>query len=310
MKLFFGFLIPVLLLSACSQTEPLKRDEPAARPRKPTVAVTIMPQRYLLKRLLGDDFEIMVIVPPGSSPETYAPNPLQMKMLSEADLYVRIGHIGIETAWLEKYISSYPKLKVINPSRSIEFLTGRIHHHSKGDVHETASGDEPVYYSGIDPHIWLSPVLMLRYCRHLAPMLIEKYPVREQQINLNLDRLSSEIEALDQKVRSILTPFKGEGFMVFHPAWGYFARDYGLTQYAIEDEGKSPSPQHMKAMTDLARGKNIRSIFIQNQFERKNAEAIAETLNISVVELDPLQEDWPSMIMEAAQSIASSIKPS
>lgn len=310
MKTFFGLLIVAALFSSCTQPAPGRRDRSSATAPKPTIAVTIMPQRYLVQKLVGDEFEIMVMVPPGSSPETYAPNPLQMKMLSTADLYVRIGHIGIEIAWLEKYISSYPKLQVINPSRNIEFMTGQNHLHSLDSTVESSVLSETAVYSGIDPHIWLSPALMSRYCRHLAQMLIERYPTREAQISRNLEQLNADIDKIDQEIQRLLSPVKGRGFMVFHPAWSYFARDYGLLQYAIEDEGKAPSPKHLVTITDLAREKNIRSIFIQNQFERKNAEAIAEALGIKVVELDPLQEDWSSMLLEAARSIAASMEES
>jgi zinc transport system substrate-binding protein len=149
---------------------------------------------------------------------------------------------------------------------------------------------------------------MIRYCRNLAPILSEHFPQRAPAIEANLSKMTQAMERLHRDIDQLLTPHRGKGFMVFHPAWGYFARDYGLLQWAIEDEGKSPSPKHLKAMTDEARKRGIDRIFIQNQFERRNAEALAEALGIRVVELDPLLEDWPAMMMQTARSIVEGFK--
>lgn len=303
MKALLSLLLSITILAACSKPEQSHMSDSADQNAAPAIAVSILPQRALLKALLGEPSQIIVMVPPGSSPETYAPTPRQMKDLAAAALYVRIGHITMETAWLEKFVSSFPQLKIIDPSRNIEFMTG--HNHMDGHGHESAH-DSGEQMPGIDPHIWLSPPLMIRYCRSLAALLNEQFPDRIQQINDNLQRLTEEIQTVDQEVRQILATHQGKTFMVFHPAWSYFARDYGLVQLAIEKEGKSPDPQHLKEMTDLAKNKGIMAIFIQNQFERRNAQALAEALGIQVIELDPLQEDWSEMILKTARAIAAS----
>lgn len=300
-------LLPFILLipGACSKTEPAKNSQPSAEAPRPVLAVTILPQRYLVRQLLGDPCDILVLVPPGSSPETYTPTPQQMKELAKAVMYVRIGHMELETAWLDKYTSSFPDMRVVDPSRGLKFLAGHSHHHESEEAEADEHGhDDSQHLPGIDPHIWLSAPQMTHYCRNLTPMLIEQFPDRAQTIAANLTRLLEEMERVNQEIRQLLAPHQGKGFMVFHPAWGYFARDYGLLQWAIEDEGKSPSPRHLKEMTDQAKDRGITRIFIQNQFERRNAEALAETLGIKVVELDPLLEAWPTLMMQTARTIA------
>jgi len=303
MKTWISTLTMMLLFSACSRQQTENGSKSAViESHTLSIAVTILPQRYFLKQLLGDAIDVMVMVPPGSSPELYAPSPRQMKTLAQTELYVRVGHISIETAWLEKFASTNPTLQIVNPTQNIEFLTALAH------KHDDSTSEEHTIIHGIDPHIWLSPLLMSHYCQNLAIILTEKYPDKTQQINENLTRLTAEIDKLDKNIRLLLEPYQGKGFMVFHPAWSYFARDYGLTQWAIEDQGKSPSPQHLKEMSDLAQSKGIKVLFIQNQFERRSAEAISSALDIQVVELDPLMEDWPAMMMHTAQAIASSFE--
>lgn len=305
MKCVAAILSLLLLPIACSRSEAERTDVPADPVlSRPAVAATILPQRYFLKRLLGESCSVMIMVPPGSSPELYAPSPDQMKGLAATALYVRMGHLALETAWLEKFRSSSPDMAIINPSVDIEFMTATApHHHGPA---ETQHHEEAEKAGGIDPHIWLSPVLMIHYSQNLALELIKAFPHLETTIQKNLTLLSSEIEQLHQDIHTLLEPHRGKAFAVYHPAWAYFARDYGLQQWAIENEGKSPSPRQMKKMADLVREKGIRTIFIQNQFERRSAETVAESLGISVVELDPLAENWPVMMQNTARLIAAS----
>ncbi len=311
MNALLSLLLTLLLLGACSQPEAEKTpDADVSQAPVPSIAVTILPQRWLVQQLIGTPSKILVMVPPGSSPETYSPGPQQMIDLAGAELYVRIGQIPLELAWLEKFSSSTPSLKVVDPSRNIEFISSHIHSHASDahSHHHESDHNHPPVVHGIDPHIWLSPTLMIRYSQALAPLLSEKYPDRAPAIKDNLLTMTAQLEKLDQEMRELLKSHKGKDFMVFHPAWTYFARDYGLRQWAIEDEGKSPSPRQLKKITDMIRNKGIKTLFIQNQFERRSAEAIADTLGITVIELDPLLEDWPAMLMNTARAIAASFK--
>ena len=107
----------------------------------------------------------------------------------------------------------------------------------------------------------------------------------------------------DKKIRDMLAPFKGRCFMVFHPAWGYFAEEYGLEQVPIEVEGKEPGPQALARLIDEARKENIQVIFVQKQFSSRAAETIAKAIHGKVVALDPLAEDYLDNLIAMAESL-------
>jgi zinc transport system substrate-binding protein len=97
--------------------------------------------------------------------------------------------------------------------------------------------------------------------------------------------------------------------MVFHPSLGYFARDYHLNQYSIEYEGKSPSPAHMKKMVDIASKENIKTIFIQSQFETEKAEAIAKEIGAQIEPIDPLSENWLNEMYVISMKLKKALTP-
>ena len=97
---------------------------------------------------------------------------------------------------------------------------------------------------------------------------------------------------LDREIKRTLAEKKGFAFMVYHPAWGYFADEYGLVQLAVEEEGKPVNAAHIRRMVDLAREKGIRAILVQKGFDTKSARAIARDIGGEVVETDPLERDW------------------
>ena len=89
--------------------------------------------------------------------------------------------------------------------------------------------------------------------------------------------------------------------MVFHPSWGYFARQYGLEQVPIEIEGKAPKPAQLAELIGHAKEQNIQIIFVQPQFSRKSAEVVAREIGGKVVFADPLAEDWLQNLADVAE---------
>jgi zinc transport system substrate-binding protein len=190
------------------------------------------------------------------------------------------------------------------------------HHHEDGDGdHEKISpdaehkdGDKPgedhEAESGLDPHVWLSPSRVRIMAGHVLTTLKNLDPAHALVYEENHRRFMDEIQALDQDLKTVLGPFKGQSFLVYHPAWGYLADDYGLKQVAVEVEGKEPKPAQLAEMIDHAKEAGIRMIFAQPQMSPKSAQVIAQAVGGRVVMGDPMAEDWAGNLRRMAQQIS------
>lgn len=234
---------------------------------KPTsirgISVSIQPQKYIVEQLMGDTIPINVLIPKGSSPATYAPSPSQIKSLSESTLYLRIGHIGFEEAWIPRIKEINPHLKIEDTSTGISYIRGEDHYH----------GDH-VHKGGIDPHIWTSPKTMITVIKNTQEALTTAFPQNKENIIENGKALLNKVSQLDEKYAHTLETVQKRRFYIFHPAYTYLARDYGLQQISIEDKGKEPSAQWLRQLIDKGKEQETQAIFIQEEFDQRNAEII------------------------------------
>ncbi|RUM43113.1 MAG: ABC transporter substrate-binding protein, partial [Desulfocapsa sp.] len=123
----------------------------------------------------------------------------------------------------------------------------------------------------------------------------------------NLRQVNEKLDQVNQDIVRILSPCRDSTFYVFHPAFGYFAHAYDLDQVAVELEGKSPSPRQLSALIKQARNDNVKIIFVQPEFDKKNAEAVASAIHGRVVPLDPLAEDVPANLKIMAEQIRAAL---
>lgn len=280
-----------------------------------TTFVTIEPQRYFVQQIGGELVDIKVMVPNGADAHTYEPKPRQMVSLSGARLYFTTG-IEFEEAHLDKIISSNPNLKVIHTDKGIEKIPMAAHHHEgdghdheKAEHHEDKAGeDEHHEHHGLDPHIWLSPSLVKIQAETIMKALKETDPANKGQYEANYFNFIKEIDQLDMELKSVFREKSGMKFIVFHPAWGYFAKDYGLEQVSVEIEGKEPKPAQLKELIEHAREKNIKVIFAQPQFSVKSAEVIAKEIGGQVIFTDPMAFDWLENLREVAEKFKAALK--
>jgi zinc transport system substrate-binding protein len=173
---------------------------------------------------------------------------------------------------------------------------------------EHSHGDSKSGELELDPHIWTSPPLVARMARNIRDALTELDPEHGEEYSRNLDAFSRELAALDSEIRTLLANAQSRWFMVYHPAWGYFADTYGLTQVPIENEGKEPGARRIAVLIDQARREGIRVIFVQPQFNRRSAEQIAHAIGGRVVAIDPLSPDYVDNLREVARQIADAGK--
>ncbi len=295
MKYVVILVFVIALFAGCSASSKNKKVD------KPIVSVSILPQKYFVQQIAGDFFDINVILPPGSVPEDYEPTPRQIADMANSKAYFYVGHLGFEKAWLKKLSESAKEVDFISCSKGIDLLRSDGHDHSHED------DGNPNY--GTDPHIWTSPENVKKISRTIYSELVAKYPDQKPMFEANLHNFISRIDTLDNSIRYCFGDSITRSFMVFHPSLGYFARDYHLNQYSIEYEGKSPSPAHMKKMVDIASKENIKTIFIQSQFETEKAEAIAKEIGAQIEPIDPLSENWLNEMYVISMKLKKALTP-
>jgi len=264
------------------------------------LTVSIIPQKYLASFIAGDKFEVQTMLPPGSNHETYEPSPRDMEKFATSKLYLALGALDFELTWLDRFKASNPSMQVINTSQGIQMLDGHIHE-EHGD-HKAESNHES---HGIDPHIWLSPLCMKTQATNICNALCTTDSVHATYYKERLNTFIKLADSIDLQIRNILSGKEGKAILIFHPALGYFARDYSIEQISIEQEGKEPSAAHISELVKTASSKGIKSIFISKEFDTRHAEAIASEIHAKIVVIDPMAEDWPTNMIHIATLIAN-----
>jgi zinc transport system substrate-binding protein len=257
------------------------------------VFVSIAPQAYFVQQIGKELVDVQVLVEAGADPHTYEPKPQQMVALSKAALYFAIG-IEFETAKLEKITAVNPRMQVVHMDHGILKLPMAVHDHDEVE-------DDHDHQEGLDPHIWLSPPLVMLQARSILMALQAVDPVHRSAYETNYRAFILDIVDLDADLRGTFDGLQGSSFMVFHPSWGTFAHAYGLNQVPIEIEGKSPKPAQLKELIEHARANRIKVVFVQPQFSAKSAQQIAKAIDGRVVAVDPLARDWGANLRRAAE---------
>ena len=257
------------------------------------ITVTIEPQRYFAEQLVDSLFRVECMVPAGTSPETYDPTPAQMVKLARSKAYFCIGHIGFEEMWVDKLKQNYPQVPFFDNSKGISLIASE-HSHSGGNSHE----------QGVDPHTWSSPKAARWIVQNMYKSLVEIDSTNKDRYADNLQHLLGYIDDIDQKITQILQNSSQKAFIIYHPALTYFARDYGLTQYSIEADGKEPSPGQLKLLIEAAKEKGVKTVFVQQEFDRKNAESVAKEIGCRIVAINPLSYEWGPEMLRIAQALS------
>jgi zinc transport system substrate-binding protein len=298
MRLRLSFWAFLLLLCAVLGSESALAGEPIP------VFVSIPPQKYFVEKIGGSFVQVSVMVPPGANPHIYEPRPTQMTALSKSKIYFAIG-VTFETVWLPKFAKLNPKMQIVHTDRGIDKMEMVAHHHEEEDV----AGDKDSAKSAsleesagtLDPHVWVAPPEVRIIARNIQEALAEIDPANSGIYQSNLETFLKEIDKLDKDLTEIFKGKKGLKFMVYHPAWGYFARAYGLEQVPVEIEGKEPKPGQLKDLITQSKKDGIKVIFVQPQFSTKSAETIAKAIGGQVIAADNLREDWERNLRVQAQ---------
>ena len=277
---------------------------PASAGDRLPVTVSIPPQKYFVERIGGDRVDVSVMVLPGASPATYEPKPQQMVSLAKSKIYFAIG-VPFETHWLRKFKDFSPQMTIVSTQSGIQKISMKTHLHHKGEG--VTHGE--VHSEIKDPHIWLAPPLVMLQARNILAALLKADPEHGKLYQANYEKFVRELVDLDLKLMGRFGgAAQGTRFMVYHPAWGYFAWAYGLEQIPIEMEGKSPTPRELQELIAMARKDGIKVIFVQPQFSLKSADIIAEAIGGRVMFANPLALDWSENLVNVAKAFESALK--
>ncbi len=278
---------------------------------KPIVYSSILPAQFLADRIGGDRITSEVVVLPGESPATYEPTPKQMSALAQASVLFRIG-VPFENGFLPKVKELSPDLTIIDLRKGLTLRTmDAAHSHDEehdGD-HEGEGEDGHDHEAGTpDPHIWMSPRNMMVMAQTMADALAAADPDGAEIYMDNLAGLESDLKALDTRLAQDLEPLRGKRFFVYHPAFGYFADDYGLIQIPLEIEGKEPTPKQLAFYIKEAKELDVEIIFVQPEFPRQSAQTVAKEIGGMVVPVSALAKEYIANLDAVASALEEGLR--
>ena len=282
-KLFISLLLLTLLIAPVASAAPVP------------VLVSILPQKWLAEQIGGNLVTVKVLLEKGQEPHGTEPTPEQLTALFRSRLYFALG-LEFEQGLLEKVKKAESAVQIINTVADIKKIPMTEEHDEHGHGH-----------AGLDPHVWLDPQNLQKMARSMARALVAADPTNAAAYQQNTEAVSKELTSLYERLQTKLAPFKGQSFLVFHPAFGYFAHAFGLRQEAVEIEGKSPAPKQLYKLIAKAKKERVKVIFVQPQFDRKNAATIAQAIGGQVAALDPLAENIPENLRNMAEQISSAL---
>lgn len=242
---------------------------------KKTIYVTIAPLRAIVEEVTGGDYNVEILVPNGASPETFEPTMKDLMALNNAEQIFSVGLINFEQSLVSSVKESD---RIVNLSDGIELLAGSCSHCNHAHAH------------GIDPHVWTSPRALKRMAENVG-LAMQGVAPDSIKYRDNTDKLLRKLSNLDSLCNSEIVANGVDAIMIYHPAFTYYAKDYGIEQISVEQDGKEPSPRQLTALVERAREHNISKLLIQPQYSKDKLRALAAECGAEIVEVDPLSED-------------------
>jgi zinc transport system substrate-binding protein len=263
------------------------------------LSVTIEPQKYFLEQLVGDKFKVNCVVPKGSNPESFDLAPSQMISISKSAAYFKVGLLGIENTWIKNIGEANPNIRFIDCSEGINPILEHECHH-EGHDHSHHHG----HAGGVDPHTWSSPASAKMMVENMYKAVLAIDSLNESYYKENYIKVINEINTTDSIIRQYIDNAPAKSFIIFHPALSYFSQEYGLEQLTIEYEGKNPSPSQLKQLVDKAKSDGVKAVFIQQEFDPKNTETVANEIGVKPIPINLLSYNWSDEMIKVAKAIA------
>lgn len=262
--------------------------------------VSVLPLATFVERVGGERVSVHTLVQPGHSPHTYEPTPRQITALANADLYFRVG-MPFEDAWMKRIAAANPDMPMVDLRDGLKLRPQEAHGH--GDEHAHGPKDGHAHSpdrDAMDAHVWTSPRLVRQMLATIREQLTALDPAGAEAYAANQAAFDAELAELDAALTRKLAGLGQRGFLVYHPAWGYFADAYGLLQIPIEDQGKEPGARRLTTLIEQAQATGARVILVQPQFDQRAAQQVAKAIDGRVEPVDPLATDYAAALHRLA----------
>ncbi len=255
---------------------------------KLSVMVSILPQIWFVEQIGGNEVSVEALVGPGHSPATFQPTAKQMARLQGAAAFFSSG-VPFERGLL-------PRIAAAHDSPPIFGLRPQGPDHQNHD-----------HSHGLDPHTWLDPAQAMAMADTIGRVLAELAPQQSALFQSRTSALKIKLQALQNEISTVLSPVRGQTFYVFHPAYGHFAKAFGLHQIAVEIDGHEPGPRQLAQVIDKINQDHARAIIVQPQFSKKSAGAIAQATGVEILVLDPLAVQYDENLLHIARTLAATL---
>lgn len=275
-----SLLVVILLLTGCRRPSTVSR---------PVLIATIEPVRFVVEAVAGDKYSVRTIMPRGASPETYEPTPAALMELQQGEAVFCVGTLGFEQTRLPKMLENVPNLPLHSLSDSIRPIISNISNREKG--------------VSLDPHVWMSPRNLVTMAENTCRVLSKMDSLNAPYYSHRLDSFRNEMNVLHETLKTQLTPLTHRAFLIYHPALGYFARDFGLEQLTVEYDGKEPSASDMRQLVNRCRALNVKAVLISEEHTGRGAKRVAETLGTKPQSINPLDYDVPAELRRVTNAL-------
>ncbi|SMQ86784.1 zinc transport system substrate-binding protein [Bacillus sp. OV166] len=283
-RLLVLLIIFLLMVSGCSNTASTKSEKTSEESKKLQIVTTFYPMYYFTKEVAGSSANVELLIPNGAEPHDWEPTAKDLIKIQNADVFIYNSQYF--ELWTEKVLKSIndSNLKVVEAASGIKLM----------DALESEDDEEhghSEHTSSVDPHVWLSPVLAQLEVNTIAKALEQADPKNKDQFQKNAEALNAELADLDHLYKETIDKAKKKEFVTQHAAFGYLAKQYGLTQIPIA--GLSPDVEptlgKLTELTELTKKKNTEVIYFEEMTSSKVAETLAKEIGAKTEVLNPLE---------------------
>lgn len=279
---FLSILSILMILCGCSSGHKVDRA---------AIAVSFEPQEWLIEQIAGDEFDIITLLPAGSDPESYQPSISTMKGLGNSDVFFSLGTQGFEKSLSDNISSNFPDLKIIDCTNGITKIYG-----SHGHSGHTANGNKE-----FDPHMLSSIRNCIAIAKNMTGALIELYPDKAEKFIEGSNNLISKLQAMDDSITNM--NLKDKAVVIRHPSLSYFARDYGIRQISLQEDGKETSPLQLKRRLEAVKDSNPNVFVSEREHVSSSDKDVAEQLGINLIQVSLNSADWLDDLMRLSNEI-------
>jgi len=280
-RLLCTILISFMVISGCSNAAQTNGEKVSKGTKKLQIVTTFYPMYYFTQKVAGSSANVELLIPNGAEPHDWEPTAKDMAKIQDADMFIYNSRYF--ESWTEKVLKSIDDsdLTVVEASKGIEMmnaLESEEEHHSD-------------HASSKDPHVWLSPVLAQQEVDTISKAIKQLDPKNKNQYEKNAEDFKSQLVNLDQLYKESVDQAKKKEFVTQHAAFGYLAKQYGLTQIPIA--GLSPDVEptlgKLKELTEVTKKKHVKVIYFEGLTSSKVAQTLANEIGAKTEVLNPLE---------------------